>query len=75
MKNATAVAAAAMANELAHQINNPLQSLTNTLFLLVHDDQANPHAQLLAEQASAEIARLSALVTKLLTHSRTNPKS
>src|ERR1700735_1179133 len=35
MEQASAAAAAAMANELAHQINNPLQSLTNVLYLAV----------------------------------------
>ena len=33
LERATASAAAAMANDLAHQINNPLQSLTNLVYL------------------------------------------
>jgi hypothetical protein len=41
-------ASAARANELAHQINNPLQSLPNTIFLTC---QGGPDAQLYAEQA------------------------
>jgi nitrogen-specific signal transduction histidine kinase len=34
LSQARASAAVAMANDLAHQINNPLQSLTNVLSLL-----------------------------------------
>lgn len=58
------VAAGAMANVMAHQINNPLQSLTNSLFLL----QDSPHTES-AEQASialGELERLSRLVKELL---------
>ena len=70
LKNATTVAAAAMANELAHRINNPLQSLTNTVFLLA---EGGPDAQAYAMQASAEIAALSDLVKRLLAQSRVHP--
>ena len=33
LAQASATAAAAMANDLAHEINNPLQGLTNILYL------------------------------------------
>lgn len=62
-KQATAAAAAAMANELAHQINNPLQSLSNTVFLAA---QGGLNSQAFVQQASDDLARLSELVRKLL---------
>ena len=42
-------ASAAMANDLAHEINNPLQGLTNSLFLA---RQGGPSAQAYLEQAA-----------------------
>jgi hypothetical protein len=58
-----AVAVAEMAHRLAHRINNPLQSLTNTLFLARCDGD---NAQQYLEQAEMDLARLSAQVAKLL---------
>lgn len=62
-ESAKAVAVAEMAHHLAHRINNPLQSLTNTLFLARHDP-ANAQAYL--EQAESDLALLSAQVATLL---------
>ena len=62
---AAATAAAAMANELAHQINNPLQGLTNLLYLAAKseiEEQAET-----GRKALTELLRLSALVGQLLT--------
>lgn len=59
-------ALAARANELAHLINNPLQSLTNTLYLTC---QPGNDVQPLLEQATQELATLSGLVREIL-----NPK-
>lgn len=56
-------ASAAMANHLAHQINNPLQSLTNALYLAGQDEK---QSQSYLKQASSELNRLSALVRALL---------
>lgn len=58
------VAAGAMANVLAHQINNPLQSLTNSLFLL--QDSPDPESSAQASVALGELERLSHLVKELL---------
>jgi hypothetical protein len=58
-----AEASAARAHEMAHQINNPLQSLTNTLFLA---RQGGPDSQLYLEQAFTELTALSEHVRKLL---------
>ena len=65
MEQASAAAAAAMANELAHQINNPLQSLTNVLYLAVQG-YSGTNARTIGKQALNDLERLSALVKKLL---------
>ncbi len=58
-------AAAQMANELAHQINNPLQSMTNTAYLVAEGrDGQDPKA--LGRELENDIGRLSSLVKKLL---------
>jgi GAF domain-containing protein len=56
-------ASAAKANELAHQINNPLQSLTNLLYLAT---QNAAEAQPLARRALEEVKALSTLVKSIL---------
>jgi signal transduction histidine kinase len=60
MEKERAAAAAAMANELAHKINNPLQALTNQLYLARESDSK------LAEEMSGDMSKLSALVKELL---------
>ena len=65
LKQAAATAAAAMANDLAHKINNPLQSLTNMLFLAA-EAPASEETKTLAGKLSVDLARLSTLVGKLL---------
>ena len=56
---------AQMANRLAHEINNPLQSLTNTLYLA-----AQTHPEPYLDMALIELKRLSGLVEQLLQASR-----
>ena len=57
--------AANMANQLAHAINNPLQSLTNLVYL-AGKNQGGEDTKILAEEMSADLERLSELVKKLL---------
>ena len=64
LAQARATAAAAMANDLAHQINNPLQSLTNTLFLAGQSGTTEERS--LASKLDADFSRLTALVKSLL---------
>lgn len=59
-------AAAEMADTLAHHINNPLQSLTNTIFL-ARSDKENCEAYL--AQAESELRRLADQVSSILTQS------
>jgi hypothetical protein len=54
-----------MANHLAHRVNNPLQSLTNILYLAA-DGHHGAAAKAVGQQALAEVTTLSALVSKLL---------
>lgn len=60
-------ASAALAHQLAHQINNPLQSLTNTLYLA---QQGGPDVVENLAQAMDELESLSTLVHELLTVGR-----
>jgi hypothetical protein len=56
-------ASVARANEMAHQINNPLQSLANIIYLA---QQGGPDTQLYLRKACVELTSLSDLVKKLL---------
>jgi signal transduction histidine kinase len=60
-----AAAAAHIANQLAHQINNPLQSMMNAAFLVAEGVSASD-AQGLGRDLSTDIQRLSDLVRELL---------
>jgi signal transduction histidine kinase len=52
----------AIANELAHEINNPLQSLTNALYLAQSDRDPNTYLKIAAD----ELTRITNLVKTLL---------
>lgn len=65
LDSARAAAAAAMANELAHRINNPLQSLTNQVYLAAEGFSAED-AVSFAQSISVDLHRLSNLVKRLL---------
>jgi hypothetical protein len=60
---AKAEASAERAHAIAHQINNPLQSLTNTMYLV---SQKGPDAETYLQSALAELTVLSERVRKLL---------
>jgi hypothetical protein len=60
-----AAAAAQMANRLAHEINNPLQSMTNAAYLVSEGNPKND-SQALGRDLSNNIQRLSSLVSELL---------
>ena len=63
MEQARIAAKAAMAHRLAHQINNPLQGLMQTVFLFGRGD---PESSVFAQQAIGEVSKLSDLVQRLL---------
>jgi signal transduction histidine kinase len=60
-----AAAVAAMANELAHKINNPLQSLTNVVYLAANAEE-HTDVKALAMDLQTDIRRLSELVKEIL---------
>ena len=65
LREASATASSAMAHTLAHHINNPLQSITNSIFLAQHS--TDPVSRTLhLEQASDDLRQLSQLVGDLL---------
>lgn len=65
VEQARAAAAATMANDLAHKINNPLQSLTNVLFLAAQGHHGEG-GKVVGREAWGDLERLSSLVKKLL---------
>jgi hypothetical protein len=65
LAQARATAAVAMANDLAHQINNPLQCLTNVLFLSMQNEAIGDERSL-ALKLEHDFSRLSSLVKDLL---------
>jgi transcriptional regulator with GAF, ATPase, and Fis domain len=60
-------AAAQMAHQLAHEINNPLQSMTNAAYLLA-EGATDIDTKALGSDLSANIERLSSLVKELLAY-------
>jgi GAF domain-containing protein len=65
MERTALVAEAAMAHNLAHKINNPLQSLTNILYLAAEGDHYDC-AKAVGTHALGDLQRLSSLVQELL---------
>lgn len=65
MRQAAAAATAAMVNELAHEINNLLQSLTNLLYL-AEQNPGGGDERALARKMKSDFNRLSTLARQLL---------
>ena len=63
-------AAGQLAASLAHEINNPLSSVTNALYLLKHIPGLTPEAQNLVTIASTELARMARIVRQSLSYYR-----
>lgn len=67
------VAVAELASELAHQLNNPLEALTNLLYLAkkaAHDNELRN----MLDDAESQLARLSTVVRSLLTLKGSDPQ-
>jgi len=60
------IAVAELASELAHQLNNPLEALTNLVYL-ARRQASDDELQRMLEDAEAQLARISALVHHILT--------
>jgi signal transduction histidine kinase len=65
LERASAAAAAAMANDLAHKINNPLQSLTNILYLAAEGHHGED-GKAVGRAAFGDLEKLTTLVRELL---------
>jgi PAS domain S-box-containing protein len=59
-------AAGRLAASIAHEINNPLEGVTNLLYLLRHHDSLDPEARHYAEMAQHEVARVSEITQQTL---------
>ena len=65
IRQGSALAAAKMANDLAHEINNPLQSLMNLVYIASQGNSGGD-AKVLAEELFDHILRLSLIVGNVL---------
>jgi signal transduction histidine kinase len=61
-------AAGQLAASMAHEINNPLSSVTNALFLIKQDSSLNELARSLVTTAATELARVSRIVKQSLSY-------
>ncbi len=68
-------AAGRLASTIAHEINNPLEAVTNLLYLARVDPSLNPEVSEYLRQADDELARLSAITRHTLSFVRTRPAS
>ncbi len=55
-----------MAAAIAHEINNPLESLTNLIFLVKMESQGNDRALTFLEMTETELSRISAITKQTL---------
>ena len=55
-----------LAASIAHEINNPLEAITNLIYLLRHDSSLGEKAQRYAEMAQYEVARVSEITQQTL---------
>ena len=59
-----------LAATIAHEIRNPLDTVSNLLFLLRHETYPNPETQHYLELATDELARITQITGQLLTFHR-----
>jgi signal transduction histidine kinase len=59
-------AAGRLAASIAHEINNPLEAVTNLLYLLLHEPCLDAQARAYAQAAQHEIARVSEMTQQTL---------
>jgi len=59
-------AAGRLAASIAHEINNPLESVTNLLYLALSEDRLPPEARSHLLQADQELARVAQIATQTL---------
>lgn len=61
-----------LARELAHQLNNPLEALTNLIYL-ARQKAADDELKVMLDEAESELARISAVVHSIVTLEESDP--
>lgn len=64
-----------LASSISHEINNPLESIVNLLYLIEHTDGASDELRTYASLASSELARVSHIVTHTLKFHRQSTRA
>jgi signal transduction histidine kinase len=59
-------AAGRLASSISHEINNPLESVTNLLYLIAMNESLLPEVREYVEMAQAELARVAQMATQTL---------
>lgn len=67
-------AAGRLAASISHEINNPLESVTNLLYIALSDASISPEVRALLTQADQELARVSHIATQTLRFYRQSTK-
>ena len=70
LKTEKLAAAGQLAGSMAHEINNPLSSVTNALYLLETQAKLNESARMFVNTATTELARVSRIVKQSLSYYR-----
>ncbi|GAC1418374.1 MAG: hypothetical protein NVSMB62_10100 [Acidobacteriaceae bacterium] len=55
-----------LASSISHEINNPLEAITNLLYLISHHEQLPSDLKLFVHMAQSELARVSQIATQTL---------
>ena len=55
-----------LASSISHEINNPLEAITNLLYLIAMDKELPEHMKVLVHMAQSELGRVSQIVTQTL---------
>jgi signal transduction histidine kinase len=69
------VAAAQLAHELAHEINNPLEALTNLIYIMKASAAELGECAVMLEEADHQLSRISRLVHDILTLDNAEPRT
>ncbi len=64
-----------LASSISHEINNPLESIVNLLYLIEHSDAAGDEMRTYAALAASELARVSHIVTHTLKFHRQSTRA
>ena len=64
-----------LASSISHEINNPLESVVNLLYLIEHSDHAGDEMRTYAQLAASELARVSHIVTHTLKFHRQSTRA